>query len=71
MLYRELIAVFRRVRKIAKTTINLAMSVSQSVPLFVCIEQMGCHWMDFHKIWYLNFSKIYLENSSFVKIGQE
>jgi hypothetical protein len=35
----------------------------------VHVEQLGCHWADFHEILYLNvFSKICRENSSVVKI---
>jgi hypothetical protein len=43
-----------------------------SVRLSVRMEKLGCHWMDFHEIWYLNiFLKPFWNNSSFIKIGQE
>jgi hypothetical protein len=55
---------FRRPLKIEKATISFVMSVS--------MEQIGSHWTDFHENWCLsNFSKICLENSSFIKIWQE
>ena len=38
---------------------------------FVRMEQVGWHWIDFHEIRYLSFSKIYRENSSFINIWQE
>jgi len=38
----------------------------------VRMEQLGCHWTDFHEIWYLEyFSKICREKSSFAKIGKD
>jgi len=43
-----------------------------SVRLSVRTEQLGGHWTDFHEILYLSiFSKVYRENSIFIKIGQE
>ena len=35
-------------------TINFVMSIHPSVHPFVCIEQFGSHWMDFHEILYLS-----------------
>jgi hypothetical protein len=41
--------------------------------MFVNTEQLGFHWTDFDETFYSNFffSKICLENSSFIKIRQE
>jgi hypothetical protein len=42
------------------------------VRLSVRMEKLGCHWPDFHEIWYLSiFSKTCWNNWSFIKIGQE
>jgi hypothetical protein len=44
--------------------ISFVMSVRPSVRM----EQLGFHWKDFHKIWYLRiFSKICRENQTFFK----
>ena len=42
----KLLVFIRRFRKIAKTTVFFVMSVRLSVRM----EQLGCHWTDFHKI---------------------
>jgi hypothetical protein len=63
---RYLNGLFRRVRNILKKK-PLASSC-----LFVHMGQLGSHWTDFHESWYLRtFSKLILEDSSFVKIWQE
>jgi len=49
--------------KLRKATISYVMSV--------CMAHLGSPWTDFHEIWYLCFSKICRENSSFIKIWQE
>jgi hypothetical protein len=51
-------AVFQRDRIIAK---SFVMSVRK--------EQLGSHWTDFYRVWYLSFfpPKIYPENSSLIK----
>jgi hypothetical protein len=40
---------FWQVHKTAKVTTRFVLSVYP----FICKEQLGSHWMDFHKIWYL------------------
>ena len=55
-----------RVRKITKGDYLL-----RRVRLSVRIEQLGSHKLDFHKICYLNFSKICPEDSGFIKIWQD
>jgi hypothetical protein len=35
------------------------------------MEQLGSRWADFNEITFKDFSKIYPENSSSIKIGQE
>jgi len=60
---RRLCLIFRRVPKIAKRFISIFMSARPSVrphwttrlPLnnLAAIEQLGCHWTDFHEIWCL------------------
>jgi heme/copper-type cytochrome/quinol oxidase subunit 4 len=40
--------------KLRKATISFIMSVHLSVCPFICVEQLGSHWMDFHEIWYLS-----------------
>jgi hypothetical protein len=58
---------FRRFRKIPKRENELVMSVRPSFRM----EQLGSHWTDLHEIPYLSiFSKICIENSSFIKIRQ-
>ena len=37
------------------------MSIRLSVCLFMCMEQLGCHWTAFHEIWYLNIFRKFLE----------
>jgi hypothetical protein len=50
--------------KLRKATLSFVISVRLSVRM----EQLGSHCMDFHEVWYLeDFSKVYRENSSFVK----
>ena len=46
--------------KLQKVTTSLVMSVRPSVRM----EQTGCHWMDFHEIWYL---KIYRNSVEKIK----
>jgi hypothetical protein len=54
--------------KLGKAAISFVMSVRPSVRL----EQLSSHWTDLHQIWYfLYFSKLCRENSSFIKIGQK
>jgi hypothetical protein len=62
-------AVFRRVRKIAKSDYKLR-HVRLSV---LCPHaQLGSRWTNFDETWYLNFfSKICWQNSSLMKIRQE
>jgi len=58
---------FRRIRKMAKTTISYVMSVRLSE-----WNNLGSHSTDVHVIWCVEcFSKICPENSWFIKIGQE
>ena len=40
--------------KLRKATISFVISVRPYVRLSVRPEQIGCHWTDFHEIWYLN-----------------
>ena len=40
------------------------------VRLSVRMEQLGCHWSNFHEFWVL-FLKIWVEHSSCIKIWQE
>jgi hypothetical protein len=48
------------------------LSVCPSVRLSVHMEQLGCHYTDFHEIaCFEYFKKIYWENSSLTKIRQE
>ena len=58
---------FSAFAKLRKAIISFVMSVCPSVRM----EQLGFHWTDFHEIWYLNFFKIFRENSSFINIVQE
>jgi len=52
-----------------KATISFVMSACPSVRPYVCTEQLGSHWKDFHEILYFwHISKIRRENSSFIKI---
>ena len=54
--------------KLLKVNISFVMSVRP----FVRLEQLDSHRTDIHEIWYLVISrKNRLENSSFIKIGQE
>jgi hypothetical protein len=47
-------------------------SFIMSLCLSVCMDQLGCHWADFHEIWYLRiFENLLSKNSSFIKIWQE
>jgi hypothetical protein len=46
-------------------------SVSPSVCLPACMEQLRFHWTDFHVILYEDFSNICRENASVIKIGPE
>jgi hypothetical protein len=53
--------------KLRKATISFVVSVSPSV----CTEQFGCHWTDYHEIWYLSIVWKYVDNNSnFVKIWE-
>jgi hypothetical protein len=40
--------------KLRKATITFTKSVRLSIYLSVSMEQLGSHWNDFRKIWYLN-----------------
>jgi hypothetical protein len=54
-------------QKFQKATVSFVMSVRPSIHPSVRMEQLGFHWTDFHKIWYVRiFSKICLENSNFI-----
>ena len=49
-------AIFRRVRKIAKSDYqfrHICSSARLSVCLSLCMEQLGSHWADFPEILYL------------------
>jgi hypothetical protein len=39
--------------KLQKETVSFVMSAC----LFIHMEQLGPHWMDFHEIWYLSIFK--------------
>jgi hypothetical protein len=54
--------------KLRKTTISFVASVCPSV---VPMEQLCSHWTASHEIWYEYFSKLFQENSTFIKIWQE
>ena len=52
--------VFRGVRKIEKSDYwhrHICLSVRPCVRM----EHLGCHWTDFHKIWYLSIFRKFLE----------
>jgi len=49
--------------KLRKATISFVMSVLLSVCSSLWMEQIGCHWTDFHKIWYFSVFRNYVENS--------
>jgi len=53
--------------KLQKANISFVVAVRSSVRV-----EFDTHWTDFHKIRHLSiFRKIYRENLSFAKIGQE
>jgi hypothetical protein len=39
--------------KLRRATISSIICVCPSILPFVCMEQLGSHWTDFHEIWYL------------------
>jgi hypothetical protein len=58
--------------KLQKATISFIMSVCPSVHLSIHMEQLGSHWTDIYKIWYLNvFFKSVTKNLNFIKIWKE
>jgi len=62
----EFVGAFADLRKV---TISVALPLCPSAHPFVRTEELGCHWKDFHEIWYLYiFSKYVDKNSSFIEI---
>jgi hypothetical protein len=56
---------FKRFVKLQKATISFVMSVRP----FVCLEQLGSHWSDFHEMLYFSiFRKSLEKNSSLIEI---
>ena len=52
-----------------KATISFVMSACPSIRPYVCTEQLGSRWTDYHEILHFwHVSKIRRENSSFIKI---
>jgi len=51
---------FRHVHKIVKSSLGL-------LCLFILAEQLGSHWTDFHEIWCLQITWIYVEQIRFDK----
>jgi len=43
--------IFKRIPKIAKATVSLIVSVCPSVHPYVCMEELGFQWTDFHEIY--------------------
>jgi hypothetical protein len=43
-------------------------SVCLSFCPLICMEQLGCHWMDFHNILHLGFMQKFVNTPAFLKI---
>jgi hypothetical protein len=46
-------------------TVSFVMSILTSVRLYVPVEQLSSHWMDFHEISYLRIALKSVENTQF------
>ena len=57
--------------KLQEATISFPMSVHLPVCPFVCMEQFGSHWTDFHEIGYLSiFRKTILKIQVSLKLDK-